>query len=83
MSDEDDSKFRNELYELWHTKESLLCQMIDGKFAILISGPSVVDVGEDTWKYAFQVRGESGVRWLNYNEIQIINGITGTYLRQV
>lgn len=79
-------EFKNALQKLWEECDAssmLLCHMKDGNWAVLLSGPSRGDKGEDAWKYGFEVRGQPGVKWLNYNELQIIHGISGKFLRQI
>jgi hypothetical protein len=61
---------RQELRELWLSTEHLACAMIDGKYALLIRGPSDEQVRRDDWRFGFQVHGEDDIRWLQPEQLK-------------
>jgi hypothetical protein len=63
---------REELREWWLvTDPAPICRMLDGKFAILIIGPSNSAVARDDWKFGFQVHGERDIRWCQPEQLEL------------
>jgi hypothetical protein len=44
--------------------------MVDGKYALLIRGPSDEQVRRDDWRFGFQVHGEDDIRWLQPEQLK-------------
>lgn len=67
---------RTELREFWlGTDPAPICRMLDGKFAILIIGPSNSAVARGDWKFGFQVHGEPDIRWRQPEQLELAGSV--------